>query len=387
MTEIVAKASSTLDQYLASCVASIVRTEPLAPWPSDWAVDVDAAAQRIAFHGIALLIAQAPGALDDWPPVLARAVREQAGIQTFWEASHRAAIAPLLEAFAAAGISALVTKGTALAYSVYHDPALRRRGDTDIYLPAASKRQVSQLLRACGFRQTGDTKALQESWQCDTALGFEPAVDIHWRINASAAVSQMLEAGLRFDVSVALPRLSPGARGIGAVDNLVLTSINRSAHGQFGYYSGGDRLFDTNRLIWAVDVHLLASTFSPDDWEEVASRAAKTGTAAVVRDSLAFAQRSIGTMIPAEIADALERGPSNHGLAAYFGRSSHIWRLRRDLAACDGPAETARVLRYVAFPSDDFLQARFPDAQGWPQPALHLRRWVEGAGKLLAGKI
>ena len=387
MPEIVDMNGAALDRYLARCIASIVHSQPPPPWPAGGVIDAAAAAQRIAFHGVALLIAQAPGALEDWPPALARAVREEAGIQTFWETCHRAAIAALLEAFTAAGIPAIVTKGTALAYSLYPEPAQRRRGDTDIYVPVAARREVRQALRASGFRQSGDTKALQESWQCDSALGFEPAVDIHWRINASAAVSQMLEAGLRFDDSIALPRLSPSARGIGPVDNLILTAINRSSHGKFGYLSGKERLFDIDRLTWAVDVHLMAGGLSPDNWQDLAQRAATTGTAAVVRDSLAFAQRAIGTPIPAEIDTALAKVPGNHGLAAYFGESSHLWRLKRDLAACNGPAEAARLLRFIAFPNEEFLQTRFPDAHGWPQLALQLRRWVEGAGKLLAGKI
>jgi len=371
------------DQYLASAVASILRGEPVPVWPTDLPVDTEQAAQRIAFHGIALLLAQAPAALDRWPPLLARAAREQAGIQSFWERSHRAAIAPLLEALAAAGIDAVVTKGTALAYSIYRDPALRRRGDTDILIQNSSRTQVRKVLRACGFWETSDKRALQESWQSDTEIGFAPAVDVHWRINASAAVSRMLETGLRFDETVMLERLSPRARGVSNVDNLILTAINRSAHGKFGYNVGKERLFENDRLIWAMDAHLLAGCFTPDDWQTLAERTARTGTAAVVNASLAFAQAALGTVVPAEIAASLANAPQDRGLAVYHGASSHLWRLRRDVAAGRTVAEKTRVLRYVAFPSDEFLRARFPDAARWPKSALYLRRWVEGAGKLL----
>ncbi len=379
--------NAEIDAYLARCVAGILRAQPVPEWPANLSQSAEAAAARIAFHGIALLIAQAPGALASWPDTLAFAVREQAGIQTFWEHGHRAAIAGLLDALAGQGIKALVTKGTALAYSLYPDPAIRRRGDTDIFLPGADRRQVRKVLRACGFWEAGDTKALQESWQCATALGFEPAVDIHWRINASAAVSRVLETGLRFEETIALEGLSSKARAIGPVDNLILTAINRSAHGQFGYNSGKDRLFESDRLIWAVDTHLLAGSFGGTDWDALTERCARTGTAAIVGDSLAFAERALGTRVPGMVTEALVRAPANHGLAAYYGSSSHLWRLRQDVAGCTSPAEAVRVLRYVALPSEDFLETRFPDASGWPRAALHLRRWLEGAGKLLTGKI
>jgi len=196
----------------------------------------------------------------------------------------------------------------------------------------------------------------------------------------------MIERALRFNETIALDRLSPLARGIGPVDNLILIAINRAAHGLFGYHVGADEVFETDRLIWAVDAHLLAGAFDADDWQTLTLRAAVTGTQAMVGSSLGFAQRTLGTLVPDELADTMAHAPENHGVAAYFSSSSHLWRLRRDLAACSGLSEKARVFRYAAFPDDAFLQARFPDASGWPRSALHLRRWAEGIGKLLIGK-
>jgi hypothetical protein len=378
--------SAELDAYLARTLAAILRSEAAAPWPAELGAEAKPIAQRIAFHGITLLIAQTSETLASWPPAIARAVREQAGIQTFWETSHRMAIAPLIEALAAAEISAVITKGTALAYSVYPDPAVRRRGDTDILVQGSSQEQVRQVLRACGFAGVSDIKALQESWQRDTAFGFSPAVDIHWRINASAFVSQMLERGLRFDTSIPLDRLSPNARGVGPVDNLILTAINRGAHAVFGYNVGPEQVFEADRLIWALDVHLLAGQFAAGDWDDLVERASLSGAASMVRASLAFARRTLGTAVPEAVDAALSQVPADQGLGAYFGLTSHIQRLQLDLAACGSIGEGARVLRYVAFPSEVFLQSRFPDAEGWPRPVLHLRRWIEGTGRLLGGK-
>jgi hypothetical protein len=378
--------TAAIDAYLTDCTNCALRAEAAPGWPADLSCHESAVVTRIAFHGIALLLAKTPQVLCTWPPAVAMKVREQAGLRTFWETGHRAGIVPLLDALAAAGIKALVTKGTALAYSVYADPAVRQRGDTDIFLPAADRGKVRRVLRACGFWELGDTKALQESWQCDTPFGVQPAVDIHWRINASAAVSQLLESELALDAAIPLGRLSSGAQGIGPVDNLILTAINRSSHGQFGYVSGEDRLFETDRLIWAVDMHLIAKGFGPAEWAALTERAARTGTADLVDDALAFGQRTLGICVPDGVREALAQAPADRGLAAYFGSSSHLWRLRRDIAACTDLREAARVLRYVAFPSDDFLSNRFPHAAHWPRPALHLRRWAEGAGKLLTGR-
>ena len=376
-----------IDEYLARAAASALRGEAMPMWPDDLRGCEAAAVHRIAFHGIALLLANSPAARTRWPGTLGQAIREQAGVQAFWEQSHRPVIARLIEGLAAAGIRAIVTKGTALAYSVYDEPSLRRRGDTDIYIPATSRQQARKVLRACGFRLWGDTKAFQEDWVADTALGFASAVDVHWRINASGAVSKALEAGLRFDQTIALDRLAPHALGLGPVDNLILIAINRSAHGQFGYNVGANRLFETDRLIWALDAHLLATAFSADDWDSLTERSARTGTGAMVQGILALATQVFGTTVPTTTATALREAPTDHGLAAYYGATSHLWRLRCDMAACTSLSEKARVLRYAVFPSSDFLQTRYPDAQHWPRPALHVRRLFEGAGKLLTGRI
>lgn len=379
--------TAIIDTYLADCTRSVLRVEPVPPWPSALSGFEGAFIDRVAFHGIGLLLVQTPGTLDTWPALVTRKLRKLAGVRTFWEKGHRAAIASLLDSLAAKGIRALVLKGTALAYSVYADPAVRHRGDTDIFLPAADRRQVRSVLSACGFWETGDNKALQETWQCGTGLGFEPAVDIHWRINASAAISQLLESELDLDATVRLDRLASGALGLGAVDNFILIAINRGTHGRFGYYSGDERLFESDRLIWAVDAHLLATGLDETGWDTLVERAVRTGTTTFVSDTLAFAQRTLGTLVPQAVREGLAQAPADHSLVAYLGSSSHVWRLRRDVAACTSPIEAARVLRYVALPNDQFMQARFPDASGWPRPALHLRRWAEGAGKLITGKI
>ena len=242
-------------------------------------------------------------------------------------------------------------------------------------------------MRACGFQPEADIKALQESWAASTAIGFRPAVDMHWRINASAAVSKLIESGLRFDQTIPLEGLSPRARGIGHADNLILIAINRGAHGLFGYMTGKERLFEGDRLAWALDAHLLASTMNDEDWKALADRVHRTGTAKVVEGLLDLAVRTLGTKVPESVLAALAAAPESRVYSAYYSSTSHLWRLRRDVAAGRGIGEKLQVLRYATFPSDEFLHARFPDARGWPRTALHLRRVLGGAAKLLTGRV
>ena len=57
----------------------------------------------------------------------------------------------VLAAFERSRVPSLVIKGTALAYSVYADPALRVRGDTDLLVRPEARSSAQQALLNCGF--------------------------------------------------------------------------------------------------------------------------------------------------------------------------------------------------------------------------------------------
>lgn len=374
-----------IDDYLAACARCAVRAAPLPPWPDAPGAAPDPALiaammERIRFHGIALLLARGPGALAALPAMLAQSILAEAGALALQEASLAEALAPLIEGLAEARIPAIITKGTALAYSLYPDPAIRSRGDTDLLVLSRHRSRVRAVLRAAGFVDDDEALALQENWHVPTRLGFTHVVDLHWRIQASAAASRAIEPGLRLEETIPLPRLSPSAQGIGAIDNLILTAINRQSHARFGYWSGTQQLFETDRLIWAVDFDLLASSFDGPDWDELVRRVLAASSGAAVHSALAFAQAALATPVPGDVMAALAHAPDPAGPSAYFAIASPGKRLLRDVAACERWSDKARLLRFAAFPRESFMRARFPDSPNWPLTLLYVRRWIAGAG-------
>ena len=371
----------SIDSYLAACVKACLANEMLAPWPVAWQQENAVAATiRIKFHGIALLLVRHDRAPRGWPEVVVQAVRDEARMQALWEASHHAAVRPFIEALAAAGIGAAALKGTAIGYGYHADPAVRRRGDTDLLLlvPGADRGAARAVLCASGFAQAGDRGPTQEPWSITGTDGFTHEVDIHWRINGSLAVSKSLERLECENRIVPLPQLAPSALALGAIDNLILTCVNRYSHQAFGYHVEDDRPADGNRLIWAVDMRLLSEGFSAQDWAQLAQLAAASGSARVVSEGLAFAQASIGLAMPDGFLDRLAEAGGAEPVAAYLGEPSHIKRLRTDLAAVTSRGELADLLRVRFLPGRRFLGDRFPDAQHWPLWALHLRRAAGG---------
>lgn len=377
-------AQDLIDTYLAGCVRVGLVGAPAPCWPDAWTDEIGAAvASRIKFHGIALMLAQQPSAFVGWPAATIDAVREEARLQALWEASHRSAVVRLIKALRSNGIRAAALKGTALAYSVHHDPAMRRRGDTDLLLPYAHRGAARAVLRACGFAPAGDRGPTQEPWSIALTDGFAHEVDIHWRINSSLAISRVLER-LKCEERIApLPRLAPGAEALGPVDNLILISVNRYSHQCFGYHVDDGRPADGDRLIWAADIKLLTSSFAETDWALLVDLAAISGTAGLVRSALLFAAQTVGSAAPPAILQQLAQATVAEPVAAYLGERSVTKRLMLDLGALATMSELLTLARVRLWPGRRFMEERFDDADDWPLWALRIRRLAGGLLKQL----
>lgn len=367
-----------IDSFLAGCVRACLEGTAIPPWPTDLAEDHGASVcARIKFHGIALLLAQHDPLLAGWPTAVIATVRDEARMQALWEASHRRAIAKLLEAFNGAAITAVAMKGTALAYGHYADPAIRRRGDTDLYLPGASRAHVRQVLAQCGYSPAGERRPTQEPWSITAADVFVHEVDIHWRINDSLAVSRALD-NLQCEARFTeLSRLAPDAIALSGIDNVILTSVNRALHGTFGYHVEEDRLADGDRLIWAVDIKLVTDGFTDADWTMMARLAAASGTSSLVQSALAFADRTLGLGMPCGFVDLLPRQEGADSVAAYVAEPSGTGRFRRDLLAVQTPGELFDLAMLQLLPGKRVMAQWYPDAEGQPLWALRMRRLAE----------
>lgn len=337
-------------------------------------------------HGIAPFLNQAAPTFPGWPQSIVHEVKKEAALQSFWETSHRDAIMPLIDAFDQAGMPILIIKGTALAYSLYPEPAMRRRGDTDIVVLTNRRSKARQILRSCGFVADQAPRALQEDWHCESGIGFRHTVDLHWRFNASATIARLVDRGDCFAGSIDLPRLARHAKTIGLTGNLILTCINRHSHGTMGYRVGGAKIFETDRLIWAIDIAQLIRAFGDREWRDLVEQALLTQTGSIVQSGLMFAQRALGVPVPAAVIEALDPRAAPQGVMNYFATTSGLRRLQMDVAAAAGPREKALILLHVLVPGDHFVRERFPQAQGWPIAALQVRRWIEGAAKLVQGR-
>ncbi len=382
----------SIDQYLAACVRAALCHTRAPEWPALLAERQQAIARRIDFHGLPLLFVDCEVFEGGWPDAGApesihRHIQSEARQQAVWEASHAQTSATLIEALHARSVASFVMKGTALAYSVYGNPAVRRRGDTDLLIAAENKGRARNVLRECGFEPVGDKRALQESWALRAGKSFLHEVDVHWDLSASPAVSAALNLDHPSFRSVSLPRLSPSARAFGPIDNVIHICINRAAHARFGYLSAGETICDGDRLIWAVDLYLLTQSFSGGDWDDLISIARSVGASLLVADALDFADQSVGLDYPAEVRSALVKSnPDSEPITSYFTTRSARTRFWQDYAEASSSSVRLGLLRQHLWPGPDFLRAKYPALRSRSLGYLRGKRLLDTVRKMVSGR-
>lgn len=371
--------SGSIDQFLAA----VIRGQD-AGWPVEWTQNGDSrrVVERIYYHGIAGLIADKARRLGDWPAAVLTPVREQAIALAMWEMRHKAVLDPVLAAFASQNILALLLKGTALAYDLYPNPAARARGDSDLLVPAADLNAARSILTNAGFRcQTGDQTsadefALQEVWSLKWDGETEHHIDLHWQLLNAPALRGVLDFSECSSQPVVLRKLHANARAMNRVLNLIHTCVHRAMHITSPYFVEGVTYFGGDRLIWAMDIHLLAGALSKAEWMRFCALAKAQGVATVCLDGLKIARGTLGTKVSdwvvLELGD-IRREPASD----YLLESRQVGRAWKDLSAIPGWRGKLAYIGSRALPSRSFVRGKYPTMTRWPLGFLYGRRIID----------
>lgn len=369
-----------IEQMLAAATGG-ART----PWPADLSSPEgeDAVIGEILYHGISGLLIRDASKLDDWPDAIVSAVHEQARGQAMWEMRHRIVVADMMKELADDDVEALILKGTSLAYDLYEEPACRARGDSDILIRDADLARARAVLERSGFhRRLADERShheldLQEMWRLDCADGTRHDIDLHWRaMNAPA-----LEGVLPFKQCIAnarrLPKLGEHALTLDRAMMLLHCCVHRAKHITSPYFASGITYYGGDRLIWAVDIDLLADAFSEHDWERFCELAREQGVSRVCLDGIQFAQARLGTAIPPSVAARLASGSEPGHAETYLLDSRQLTKAWHDLRAVSGFRQKLSYFSARALPSDEFMRAKYPTMKQMPLVVLYARRFAE----------
>jgi hypothetical protein len=384
------------DEFLAAAIAGGADrqgTPSDREWPAAW-VGVDLAqafADRALYHGLAGVLVNRTAAIAGWPSTVVSRLRHEALGQGMWELRHKLVVVALIEALAQAGVSARVLKGTALAYDLYADPAERCRGDTDILIAPDQIARSRDVLEARGFvRESageglfGDLHA-QEIWHHVSDDGYEHVIDLHWQLLNSPFLDPLMPYGECAAGPVPIPRLSASAQAMPRVLMLLHACLHRAVHISNPYYVGGRAYFGGGRLIWLLDIKLMADACTDREWADLSRLAVAKGLSALCFEALESARTSLGAKLPASVSEALARAPANREIGTYLTTASQFCRAWRDFKSTPGMLKKLRYGLSQTLPSPDMVRDKYPAMRNRPIMLLYGRRLAEILGRRVSG--
>ena len=300
-------------------------------------------------------------------------LREAAMSAAAVEALRLADLREVLAALQSRGVTPLIVKGTALAYSIYPSAELRPRSDTDLLIDADDIDRVRDALVPLHFHEaltSGDELGVrQRSFVRTDRFGVVHAYDVHLDIANPAVVARALTYEEMRSRAMPLPRIAPEALAPSLVDSLLYACIHRVVH----HHS-------SERLMWFYDVHLLEERLSPAEGDEFWGRANErrvvTICKATIEETAAWfgggelMKRAPSVLVDVEPSSAFLDRDRSRGAVLASELAALTWR------------ERLRRLRQLAFPPAAFMMQSFGTTSRTALPLLYMWRGVRGVGRL-----
>lgn len=303
---------------------------------------------------------------DELTDALSVSVRAKAAQSLYRQAQCRAVLARL----DAAGIPALVLKGSALAYWAYAAPHLRECSDIDLlFADAEVARRAVAAIAPLGYKplvaaSAGDLVDFEMTCVRGTADGGLE-VDVHWHLSNAPVFAFRFEWDELWAGSIPLPSLAPTARGLAPVPAFLHACMHRVQTIALG---------QPDRMKWLFDLVVLARGFDDAAWRAARDEAAARGLAGVCADSLRAAEARFGTFVPAGCLDVLGEAARKEPMRVERLRTWWYFQ-RMDWRAFPTTRMRWRWLRQRLLPSAAYLRARH-GARGGVAGALWRRAWA-----------
>ncbi|WP_330661876.1 nucleotidyltransferase family protein [Erythrobacter sp.] len=375
--------AATIDPFLSETLRAL--RSGMAPPAFLNEVEHEAYWARIDFHGIAYLLHERREALSDWPQDLGDRIAEEARLLALWEATHHKTVAQVVEALSRAGIDNVILKGTALAYSVHEIPAARRRGDTDLLVEPSALDDARKIFAGLGWERRERPAGIyhQESWQTGTPGVFEHTIDLHWQVVDRPFLQRLLPSSAAWRDRAALTRFSEHAQRPDIATMIIHAVLNQAMHEQNGYFAEAGRMRGKLRLIWSVDLALLAEKCEGGGRDRLLHDCRERGISPMIGQALAMAGEVGAPTSLQALVDELESAPLAPEVADFFTSQDTIGHFLADLRAASGIATKARLITARAIPSRRHLVGKYPLSRSWPTVLLRLRHLVELARRLV----
>jgi hypothetical protein len=262
------------------------------------------------------------------------------------------------------GVDFLLLKGGGLAYTHYPHSWLRPQEDVDVWCDGDHADRIAARLHALGYERIASLNSEathQRHFLRTEPSGVSHQVEVHLRLANVAPFSDALSYTDARAASVGIESLG-GSRTLGPPHALLLACMHRVAHH-----------FNSTRLIWLYDIHLLATAMSAEEWTMLIAAAERAQMRAVCLAGVSAAAQLFGTAVPERVVArwrAAGPEPSARFLHGQLREIDLQWANLRQA----GWRTRARMIRARLFPPLRYMRSRYPGRRDVLMPWLYVYR-------------
>ena len=348
-------------------------------WTGESDASIASFLDGLNFHGLTPIFSywiNQHGFCEDWPVSLLSAIKNIAMQEVASDMLVQLELKKVLQALLEIGIHPVLLKGTSLSFSLYPQPGLRPRYDTDFLIAKEDMTKVSELMVQLGYESLYDAEvelfSSQMTFIKQDKLKVSHAYDIHWRIsNARRSFSEELNYSDLYKDALEISRLGSNAKTLCNIDALLLACFHRAVH----FSQMGDR------LIWLYDIHLLVCALDEHEFALFYQKAKKMTIATICSDAILTAQDWFNTSLTEAMVKRLSRLPVSEPSIAYLttgrqaGIKHHALLELKDLSSL---REKLRYFYQKVFPPVNYMLWRYDTKRKYLLPFLYLYRLVFG---------
>jgi len=371
-----ARHDTTIVSKEIDCILKAALVGKSALWPGPVAgQEVSRFLGATLEHGIQPLLYYSlgvTGCLSGWPESIRTALQRESAAQVISNSFIEADLRRVLAALTEAGIQPLLIKGAPLSYTHYPFPHLRPRCDTDLLIQEGCLQMLQPVMAALGYeapnKVSGDFISHQVTYVKELRPGVQCYLDFHWKLTNTQLFADTFSFAELASRSVMIPALGSQARALGPVHALLLACLHRVAHH-----------YDSDRLIWLYDIHLLASRMDRGEFEEFAQLAAESQIRAICLRGLRLARLWFETTLPDDLINLwLSSGNEQRGEPSEMFLKRDLTRLDLvilDLKQLRGWGKV-QLLGEHLFPPARYMLKRYESSSRFLLPLFYLRRII-----------
>lgn len=212
----------------------------------------------------------------------------------------------LTEAFADAGVEAIVFKGPALAVAAYGDLALRRFVDLDLMVRRADVTRAIEILSDKGYVTAKPLDPEQQAMLLSTQHNLQFTrgrliVELHWQVSSELFAASVTAEELWQNLETVTVN-NASVKTLATEDLLFSLCVHGSRH-----------LWQ--RLAWICDIDRIVGTRADIDWHQLMKRAKRAKAERMFLLGPALAKELLGTGLPDFVVEAIVRDPKIESIA------------------------------------------------------------------------